>query len=312
VAAEPEVTVVVAVKDRRVEVLRCLDAIAAQDGPSFEVLVIDNGSADGTLEALGDRATRGDMTMRVAQAEGRIGRVRNEGARLARGEIVAFTDSDCIPAPGWLAAGVEPFEQPAVGVVTGTTLPEHPPPYDHWYASMTITEQTWRFETCNAFFRREALLRSDGFMEGVDTWEDTAAGWALLSAGWQARFAPDAMVHHDVTYPGFLWHLRRVQNYGQAAALVARYPGLRRTPVFWHRYFLRARDAEFAAALAGLALAPWRRWALVAALPYVRHRLPGLRLSRGALVGVAQMVLYDAAVFAGMVRGSLRWRRLLL
>jgi glycosyltransferase involved in cell wall biosynthesis len=121
------ITVVVPVKDRRERMLRCLDAIAAQDHPSFEVVAIDNGSTDGTLDALRERAARGDVELRVARAEGLIGRVRNEGARLARGEIVAFTDSDCRPAPGWLRAATAPFADPGVGVVTGPNLPADPP-----------------------------------------------------------------------------------------------------------------------------------------------------------------------------------------
>ena len=300
----------VPVKDRRERMLRCLDAILAADYPNFDVLVLDNGSTDGTPEAVLERAAASSVPVRVEAFTGRVGRVRNQGSRLAEGEILAFTDSDCIPTPGWLAAGVAPFVDSGVGVVTGPTQPEDPPPYEPWYATQEIDEQTWRFETCNAFFRREALLGSDGFDETVTMWEDTACGWSVLRGGWRAEFAPDALVHHDVTYPGWLWHVRYVMRYGEGAGIVRRYPEMA-DRLLWKRWFLRPRNAKFAAFAAGLALAPVSRKALLLTIPYARLRVPG-RLSLGSVRDVVQLTAFDAAIFAGMVRGSWRGRRLLL
>ena len=290
--------------------LRCLDAILAAEYPSFDVLVLDNGSRDGTPEAVLERAAASTVPVRVETVPGKVGRVRNVGSRMARGEILAFTDSDCIPTPDWLAAGVEPFHDPEVGVVTGPTHPDEPPPYRPWYATQEIHEQTWRFETCNAFFRREALLGSDGFDESVTMWEDTAGGWSVLRNGWRAEFAERALVHHDVTYPGWMWHVRYVMRYGEGAGIVRRYPEMA-DRLLWKRYFLRPRNAKFAAFAAGLALAPVSRKALLLTLPYARLRVPG-RPSPGAIRDVVQLTAFDAAIFAGMVRGSWRGRRLLL
>ncbi len=308
--SDTQVTVVVAVKDRREEMTRCLDAIAAQDHPSFEVVVIDNGSTDGTLEMLHERAQRGDLDLRVEQAEGRIGRLRNLGARLARSEIVAYTDSDCVPQPDWLTVGTAPFADPDVGVVTGATLPADPPPYGPWHATIDIREQTWRFETCNAFFRRGALLATPGFDERLTMWEDTAGGWGVVHAGYRPEFVPEAVVHHDVIYPGLGWHLRRVQRYGEGAAVVGRFPEVRRR-VFWHPLFLRPADAELTAALIGLALAPRFRWAALLAVPYLRRRWPGSPHPK-ALWGSSKVALYDLMVLRGMVRESIRYRTLVL
>jgi glycosyltransferase involved in cell wall biosynthesis len=306
----PHVTVLVPVKDRRERMLRCLDAILAQDHPDFDVLVLDNGSTDGTPEAVLERAAGSPVPVRVERVDGRVGRVRNQGARMAEGEVLAFTDSDCIPTPGWLSAGVRPFQSARVGVVTGPTHPEDPPPYEPWYATQEIYDQTWRFETCNAFFRRDALMGSEGFDESVSMWEDTAAGWAVLRDGWRAEFAPDALVHHDVTYPGWGWHVRYVMRYGEGAGIVRRYPEMA-DRLLWRRWFLRPRNAKFAAFVAGLALAPLSRKALLLALPYARMRVPG-KLTPGAVRDVGQLTLFDAAIFAGMVRGSWRGRRLML
>jgi cellulose synthase/poly-beta-1,6-N-acetylglucosamine synthase-like glycosyltransferase len=306
----PHVTVVVPVKDRRERMLRCLDGVLAQDHPSFEVLVLDNGSTDGTPEACLRRGAATPIDVRVERVDGRIGRVRNAGTRLARGEVLAFTDSDCIPTPGWLTAAARPFDDPTVGIVTGPTLPEDPMPLGAWAATQHITEQTWRFETCNALFRRQALLTSDGFDETVTMWEDTAAGWAVMRHGWRAVFAPDAIVHHDVTYPGWRWHVRRVMRYGDGAGVVRRYPEMADT-LLWHRIFFRQRNAKVAAAVAAVLLAPITRIALLLALPYLWFRRP-VRLRPRAFLESAQLTVFDLSILVGMIRGSVRGRRLLL
>src|SRR3954454_4112544 len=275
-ADEVHATVAVAVRDRREEMLRCLDAILAQDQASgFEVVVADNGSTDGTPEAVMQRAAGAAVPVRVVRAEGLVGAARNAAVREARGEIVAFTDSDCRPGPGWLRTGLVAFSDPRLGVATGPTVPAEPPPYEPWHATIEIRRQTWRFETCNAFFRRDALLAVGGFDESLTMWEDAAAGWALLDAGWTTRFLPDAVVRHDVTYPGWGWHVRRAARYGQCAAVVRGRPNAR-GEILRHGLFLGPRDARLLAALAGLAAAPRSRAAALLAMPYVLSNWRGL------------------------------------
>src|SRR4051812_23988091 len=97
----PHVTVVVPVKDRREQMLRCLDALIGLDYPSYDVIVADNVSSDGTPEACHERASGAETEIDVVRVEGSVGAVRNRVAEMARGEIVAFTDSDCLPQAGW-------------------------------------------------------------------------------------------------------------------------------------------------------------------------------------------------------------------
>ena len=307
----PDVTVCVPVKDRRERMLRCMDALLALDHPSYEVLVLDNGSSDGTAEACRERGASADVPVRVEVVPGSVGRVRNVGARLARGAIVAYTDSDCMPDAGWLSAGVPRFEDPAVGVVTGRTLPEVPGPYEAWHATIEVTGQTWRFESCNLFLRREPFLETEGFDEEVGHfWEDTPAGWGMVFAGWRAEYEDGALVHHDVTYPGFGWYLRRGRKYGQAAAAIRRYPRLREE-LLWGRYFLRPRNAAVVAAVSGVLLSTVDRRALALAAPYAYMRFPR-RPWWPVVRSSGEHVLFDLAILSGMVEGSVRWRRLVL
>src|SRR3954453_20140125 len=200
----PHVTVIIPVKDRREQMLRCLDAALALDYPAYDVMVADNCSSDGTPEACRERGAASDVDVEVIRFEGALGSVRNQAVARARGEIVAFTDSDCLPQPGWLRGAVQALvDDPQVGVVCGRTLPEQPIDGARWPATIEVEEFTGRFEGANLIFRRAALEDSGGFDEVVGHfWEDTAAGFALTRAGWRAAFASDALVLHDVTFPG--------------------------------------------------------------------------------------------------------------
>ena len=243
------VTVCVVVKDRRELMRRCLDAVLAQQPD--EVVVVDNGSRDGTWEML-QEAAAATPGLRLAQDEGSLGHIRNLAARTASSDVVAFTDSDCRPRPGWLEAGRAALVD-GVGVVQGRTLPERTPTA-RWSATQDITAFSQLFEACNVFYRRDALLAAGGFDEAVGFFgEDTAAGWAVERAGWQSAWAPEAVVEHVVTEPGLAWHLRRARGYSNWPALLRAFPEKR--DLLWHGWFLRRRSAEADAALLGLGAA---------------------------------------------------------
>ena len=317
--ASPEITVAVPVKDRKDQMLRCLDALLAQDHPDFEILIVDNGSSDGTPEAVLERASGASLPVRVERLPGVLGAIRNEAGRIARGEFLAFTDSDCVPDPGWLTAAARALrENPSWGVVQGRTLPEVPPTQG-WPATIRVEEFTGLYEGCNLAFRRQAFVESDGFDEQVGHyWEDTAAGLAIKRAGWDAGYEPDALVYHDVTYPGFWWHVKRMGKHQNLAPILSRYPDEVRSLLFW-RVFLAPRDARFTGLFLGalLVLLGRRGLGVGFALPYVVSRIfeddwSGIR---GNLINPkshAQAVVIDAARQLGVIRGAIRERQLLL
>jgi GT2 family glycosyltransferase len=304
-----EVTVAVPVKDRRDQMMRCLEALLVQSHPSYEILVLDNCSSDGTAEACEERARESGVPMRVEVVPGTVGHVRNRAADLARGELLAFTDSDCVPAPDWLASGVEPFrEHPDVGVVCGRTLPEVEVEQG-WAATIEVTEHTNRFESCNVFFRTDAFRASAGFDETVGHyWEDTAAGFAMRREGWKSEFAPDAVVYHDVTYPGFWWHVKRAQKNTHLGPVLRNYPEMR-DQLLYRRYFFRKRSAQYVAFLSGVVLAAFDRRALVLTIPYLRACI---RSPRRAPKELAQAIVYDGSVLVGLLRGGIPSRRIVL
>jgi len=106
----PAISVVVATRDRPGALERCLTALAWQTWRDFEVVVVDDGSAEPqatrTVVARAVQASnggrRGPLVVRVVDGEGRgPAAARNLGVHAARGGVVCFTDDDCVPAPRW-------------------------------------------------------------------------------------------------------------------------------------------------------------------------------------------------------------------
>jgi len=306
------VTVIIPVKDRREQMMRCLDAALALDYPDYDVMVADNMSSDGTPDACEQRAATSSVPLRVERFEGSLGEMRNRAVERAEGEIVAFTDSDCLPQPGWLRAGVQPFTgDERVGVVQGRTAPEESIEGARWPATIDVPSFSGRYEGANLLFRRSALLETGGFDEVVGHfWEDTAAGMALKRAGWKAEFAPEALVFHDVTFPGFSWHLKRAWKQSHVGPVLAQYPELRKE-LFWMRIFQRPRSALLLLFYAGLLMGSRRRLSMLLMLPYLWLRFPRYPHPR-AVNDFGELVVFDTVNVAGAFVGAAKEGELLL
>src|SRR5690242_9138788 len=111
----PQISVVVCSLNGEERLGRCLAALAAQRHDAFEVIIVDDGSADATgsiAVASGARVVRHETPRGLSAA-------RNAGIALARGAIVAFTDDDCEPSPGWLAALDDTYREHGIDRVSG-------------------------------------------------------------------------------------------------------------------------------------------------------------------------------------------------
>jgi cellulose synthase/poly-beta-1,6-N-acetylglucosamine synthase-like glycosyltransferase len=117
-----ETSVIIPFKDAERTLERCLTSLIAQSYESFEVILVDNNSTDGSLELVKSIARRyGEkLSIRVFR-EARSGpsEARNAGVRNAVGRFLAFTDSDCVAHPDWLRETIETFDDPNVGAVAG-------------------------------------------------------------------------------------------------------------------------------------------------------------------------------------------------
>jgi glycosyltransferase involved in cell wall biosynthesis len=307
---EPEVTIAIVVKNRKDLMSRCLDAVEAQEGADFDILVVDNGSTDGTYEYLVERAASSTRQMTVLQELGSLGRVRNAALRAAQGEVVAFTDSDCVPSPGWLTAGLAGFAS-NVAVVQGRTVPLRPP--GSFEATINISSFSHRYETCNIFYKRAELAAAGGFGEDMpQIGEDMVAGWRLRRMGSDAGWAKDAVVAHEVTYPPIAWWVKRGWRYECWPQLMQQFPEAR-SALLYRNYLLNRRQIAVIAAVAGVsgaaALMDVRPLAAAAPLLWRWRPLP----SRGRTVRNSCCALaFDVAALAGLIRGSVKARTLVL
>jgi glycosyltransferase involved in cell wall biosynthesis len=289
---------------------RCLDAIEAQTDVDFDILAVDNGSTDGTYELLLERQSAPGSSLTVIQHAGSLGRIRNVALEHARGRVVAFTDSDCVPEPGWLAAGLRELTD-GVGVVQGRTIPIRA--VGSWDATIHITDFNHRYETCNIFYDRAALLAAGGFGEDMPQFgEDMVAGWRLRRAGWQARWAHDAVVAHEVIHPPIVWWLKRGWRYEAWPRLVKEFPEAR-DQLLYKRYLLNRKQLIPITATVGIVLscALLSPWPALLVLPLLWRWRPLPRHGR-TLRNSWCAILYEFAVLGGLVRGSIKARALVI
>jgi lipopolysaccharide/colanic/teichoic acid biosynthesis glycosyltransferase/GT2 family glycosyltransferase len=180
----------------------CLAALKQQSVPpqSYEVIVVDDGSTDGT-EAV---ARAAGVTV-VRQQHAGAAAARNCGAALARGELLLFTDSDCAPVPGWIAALAAPFSDPEVAGAKGTYLTRQQSKvarftqieYEDRYDRMAGAERIDFIDTYSAAYRRDVFLTNGGFDPRFLINEDQEFAFRLAEKGYKLVFAPDAQVYHQ-------------------------------------------------------------------------------------------------------------------
>jgi glycosyltransferase involved in cell wall biosynthesis len=300
----PEVTVVIPTRDRPAGLAAALDALRAQtlDPGRFEVVVVDDGSSPPAV------ASAGGLDVRVVRHDAPRGpaAARNAGWRAARGGLVAFTDDDCTPAPGWLAALIAASGADERVVVQGPIAPRPDQrqllgPLSH---TLDVAGPSRYAMTANIAYPRALLERLGGF----DEWfrracgEDVELGARAAKAGAVTRFAPDALVHHEVRRLTLRQHLRHAAKWGDAARALALHPELR--DLLTARLFFRPSHPVLLLALAGLVL---RRPLL--AIPYaldLRARHGGDLRAAGRAAPLHAAI--DAAEVATLAAASIRHR----
>jgi GT2 family glycosyltransferase len=201
----------------------CLAALAAQHDPGvdWEVLVLDNGSTDGTAAWMRERWGK-DPRLRLVESPVNLGFCagNNRLAAAAEGDAVAFLNNDTRPEPGWLGALVEALASapPDVAAVSGKIVDWAGERLDFGRGVMTFDGHAFQLDfrrplsaarlpvageelpfACggNLLVRRASFLAAGGFDESYFAYlEDVDLGWRLWSGGERILFAPGAVVHH--------------------------------------------------------------------------------------------------------------------
>jgi glycosyltransferase involved in cell wall biosynthesis len=301
--AEPTVSVVIPARDAAPTIGATLAGLAAQEHAPDEVIVVDDGSLDGTLEL----ARAAAVVTRVVRGAGDgPGAARNAGAAAASGDVVAFLDADCEPQPRWLSAGLRALAD--ADLVQGRTTPPPGEPIGPYDRTLWVVAPWGLFETANLFVRRELFDSLGGFepwlspARSKELAEDVWFGWRAVRSGARTAFCEDALVHHAVFERGARDYVAERLRLRYFPAMAARIPELR-DAFFWRRVFLTPRSAAFDAALAGVLLAAGSRraWPLALALPYA---LIARRRRRAWPVDLVA----DAVGLGALLTGSVRAR----
>lgn len=200
----PAVTVIIPVKDDAVRLGHCLDALASQTFTGgIEVLVVDNGSSDNP----GAVVSQHDSARLLFESRPSSYAARNLGARAAVGDVLAFTDADCLPAPDWierayaylLASGEPSFVAGHVDVFVGDpanpTLVER---YELLHAfRQDINVELFQFGvTANLLVRKTVFERVGPFDAELVSSGDREWGQRAHSLECRGHYAADARVRH--------------------------------------------------------------------------------------------------------------------
>ena len=204
----PSVSIVIPVYNAQDTFEKCLQSLKNMDYPShkYEIIIVDNGSADATVKIAHN------YTSTVLIEPGlNVGCLRNKGANVANGEIIAFTDSDCIACQNWLKSAVNILtenvsankagDNVSVGIVTGRIgIPD----------DATWVVKTWALNrgkkredkvvawasSMNMVIYKDYFFKLKGFSDNLVTYEDVDLSERMINAGYVIMYSENVKITH--------------------------------------------------------------------------------------------------------------------
>ena len=225
----PRVSVILPVRDAAERISTCLAALCAQTWPAdaLEVIVVDDGSVDETRA----RVREYPVTLVPTRGAGSPYAARNAGLERARGEILAFTDSDCVPAKDWVARGVATLQEEGADLAAGHVRIRcsEPPRADELFDAIRHVDHERSVArgvamTSNLFVRRAVFDALGPFDATRRSGEDAGFTGRATGAGFALVYAPDA--HADKAARGGLALWRKSVRVGRGQLLLWRSQGL--------------------------------------------------------------------------------------
>lgn len=182
--SKPKISIVVLTYNSEKTIGFCLDALMGLDYPEdlLEIVVLDNGSKDTTLKTIELYGLRYHILPDLNLSE-----LRNYGAKISAGNIVAYIDSDCVVASDWLNQAVKWFEDPLVGIVGNEyLLPENATLFErNWYNRSNYgVKYDDLIPAGNMALRKDYFHRLGGFDKSLFTGEDDYIVGIFRQAGY--------------------------------------------------------------------------------------------------------------------------------
>jgi mycofactocin glycosyltransferase len=292
--APPRISIIVVSHDDRERLRNCLESVLAQAAArgDVELIVVDDGSSDGTVPSV--RSAFPSVRI-VEKPHTGADNSRNHGIDAARGEIIAFIDSDCTAAPGWLASLERALVSEGRPIVGGRIV--HPGGL--WQRMVAVSDfgefqglapkEVSNIPTCNMAVRREWLAETR-FDPSLSVGGDVVFCSALRKRGVRLHYDPRLQVLHHPRVDARSF-FARARSYG--AGLVGT---RRRDPSLRGARFVSAGVLGVAALTVGRTLLDWRR------LLRYRREL-GIGLAQLPL-GAGILLLKRVASLPGAIRAA--------
>jgi glycosyltransferase involved in cell wall biosynthesis len=206
-----DISLIICTRNRSGQLNACLESVRLLtfERP-WDLILVDNGSVDNTADVIQRFIETSTIpTTHVFESVPGLANARNAGLRLARGELLAFTDDDCYPAEDFLTKIWKAFADPSVGYISGRIMLHDPADYP-----ITINEsllprtfpansllRMGDVQGANMAFRRLALLDIGGFDPLFGSGspfpaEDLEVAAHASAIGWLGRYCPDVVVRH--------------------------------------------------------------------------------------------------------------------
>lgn len=215
---DPLVSIIVGVMNEAETVEASLRSILNIEYPNFEIIIVDGGSSDGTVDRVRALA-QGNRKLHLIEQEGYLSAARNAGARAAKGEIFAYTDADCIVTRTWLRHLVAPLVQ-GTSVVVGVGGPNviSDKVQNVWTSVLKLVLDTFigsagsvqvrsardeyvrSVSGSNSAFRAATVREFGGFDERLSSCEDADLCARMVKRGHKLRFVTEAIVYHLRSY----------------------------------------------------------------------------------------------------------------
>lgn len=202
----PRISVIIPAKDSQNSLPACLEAVCHQDGfvfsRDYEVILVDDGSQDQTAQI-----GRAHGVKVISQANAGPAAARNKGVEYAKGELILFTDADCVPTADWIKEMVTPFQDENVVGVKGAYLCREKngvarfvqQEFEYKYLALAQLPKIDFIDTYSAAYRKKIFSDNNGFDPRfpVPSVEDQEFSFRLARKGYTLMFANGARVFHS-------------------------------------------------------------------------------------------------------------------
>jgi len=218
---KPKVSIVIVNYNGKRYLLRCIASILKNIYKNYEIIVVDNGSTDGSLAALRKKFARNLDKIKIVELKKNYGpaKARNEGVKIAEGKYLAFLDNDTQVEKDWIIEAIKLFQRDLkIGCIQcKLLLLNEKNKYDYageylnqygflvqraWYKEIDRRQYDQEVEILAAksagmFIRKDVFNKIGGFDEDYFIYmEETDLGWRSWLAGYKTVFCPLSVVYH--------------------------------------------------------------------------------------------------------------------